>query len=196
MKKKEIVVRELIATAIRKQKVSQLELSKRLGISLSTVNNAVSPLARLGAVEVRRTGLQLLDLKKALVHLASARNLHADIVFRTRVDAGVSEIEKSMPAGVLYTAFSGYRFLYGDVPADYSEVYVYADPECLREIVSRFPERKGPPNLFVLSADERLPALSRDSIVPPVQLFVDLWNLKEWYAKEFVNALSKRLGLE
>ena len=26
------------------------------------------------------------------------------------------------------------------------------------------------------------------------QTFVDLWNIKSWYAKEFVTALGKKLG--
>ena len=196
MKKKEIVIREMILSTANRQRITQLELSRRIGVSLSTVNNAISPLARFGAVEVRRTGLTLLDLHKAIVYLASVRNLSSDIVFSTRVDARVSEIEKAMPAGILYTAFTGYKFLYDEVPADYSEVYVYADEKLLEEIAERFPRRKGPPNLFVLKADESLLRLSKNSIVPPVQLFIDLWNLKEWYAKEFVNALSKRLKLE
>ena len=27
-------------------------------------------------------------------------------------------------------------------------------------------------------------------------MFVDLWNLREWYAKEFVKALRQKMGLE
>jgi len=31
------------------------------------------------------------------------------------------------------------------------------------------------------------------SSIPLAQVFVDLWNLPEWYAKEFVQALEKRI---
>ena len=196
MKKKEIVLREVIHSFFQKQPVTQLELSKRLNFSLSTVNNAVSPLAYLGAFEIRRTGIRMIDLMKSIIYLASIRNLNADILYRTNTKLSVTETEKSMPKGAIYTAFSGYKFLFDDVPADYSEVYVYADEDVLQELRSRFPETKGNHNLFVLKADQRLIAMSKNNIVPPVQLFIDLWNLKEWYAKEFVNALSKRLGLE
>jgi transposase len=196
MKKKEIILRELIIASTEGQRMTQLELSKRLGVSLSTVNNAIAPLVRQGAIEAKRTGLSVLDMKKLVIYLASVRNLQSDVVFTTRVDMKVSEIEKSMPEGVVYAAFSAYRFLYGDTPADYSEVYVYADEKVLEELKSRFPAREGPPNLYVLQMDSRLPKLSKNAIAPPIQIFIDLWNLREWYAKEFVLAMSKRLRLD
>lgn len=189
-------MRELIIASTEGQRMTQLELSKRLGVSLSTVNNAIAPLVRQGAIEAKRTGLSVLDMKKLVIYLASVRNLQSDVVFTTRVDMKVSEIEKSMPEGVVYAAFSAYRFLYGDTPADYSEVYVYADEKVLEELKSRFPAREGPPNLYVLQMDSRLPKLSKNAIAPPIQIFIDLWNLREWYAKEFVLAMSKRLRLD
>lgn len=189
-------MRELVISSMERQRMTQLELSKRLGVSLSTVNNAIAPLARQGAIEVKRMGLSVVDMKKLVVYLASARNLQADILFSTRISMKVSEIEKSMPEGVVYAAFSAYRFLYGDTPADYSEVYVYADEKVLEELKSRFPAREGPPNLYVLQMDSRLPKLSKNAIAPPIQIFIDLWNLREWYAKEFVLAMSKRLRLD
>ena len=94
----------------------------------------------------------------------------------------------------IFTAYSGYRMCFREVPAAYSEVFVYADEETLKEIKRRFPEKKGPPNLFVLKADRRLKGIAKGDVAPPVQLFADLWNLREWYAKEFVNALLKRIG--
>ena len=49
------------------------------------------------------------------------------------------------------------------------------------------------PNLFVLEADEHLLKVSEKGIVPDCQLFVDLWNLLEWYAKEFTTKLRERI---
>lgn len=197
MKKKEMIIRELLETVIEKKgtKLTQLELAKRLKVSISTVNNAIKPLVQLGAVDVKRTGLIVIDLRKALLYLSSIRNLQRDIVYQTYVPNSVTEIEKSMPAGIIYTMFSGYKFRFAEVPADYSEVYLYADEKTLEEIKRRFPKRKGPANLFVLASDPALVRLSKTGIAPLVQIYVDLWNVRQWYAKEFLTALETKLGV-
>ena len=192
MKKKELVYLELLHRAMDKkeERITQLSLAEALSVSLSTVNNAIKPLERMGAVEIGRMGFRVTDQEKALAYWGSIRDLHKDVVYRTRVEASVSEIERSMPSGITYSAYSAFKFKFKEVPADYSEVYVYASS--LAELKDRFPERKGPPNLIVLKSDPRLAELSKQHIVPPPQMYVDLWNLKEWYAKDFLKALERR----
>ncbi len=195
MKKKEIIIREIITQILLKnKKITQLGLAKKLNVSLSTVNNAIRPLVQLGTVEAKRRGLFVRDIKKSLIYLASIRNLKKDIIYQTYSPLSAEEIEKSLPEGTLFTAFSAYKFLYEDVPADYSEVYAYADEKSLLEIKKRFPEKKGPRNIFILKADDSLFKLSKQGIVPLAQLFIDLWNIKQWYAKEFLDALEKRMA--
>lgn len=196
MKKKEMILRELLNESLKKKgaRITQLELAKKLNVSLSTVNNAIKPLVQLGAIDAKRSGLNVIDLKKTFVYLASIRNFQKDIIYQTFVSSGASEIEKSMPPGAIYGLFSAYKFLYEEVPADYSEVYVYAEEKNLEKIKKRFPEMKGPPNLFVLKADPALIRLSKDSITPLVQIYVDVWNARQWYAKEFLEALEKKLN--
>jgi len=195
MKKKEWVYREALYTImeLKEKKLTQLSLAQKLKISLSTVNNALRPLVKMGAVDVTGMGFRVTDEEKLAAYWASIRDLEKDIEYQTRVDAPVSDIEKSMPPDVTYTAYSGYKFKFGDVPADYSEVYIYASPD-MHEIKARFPELKGPPNLFVLVADPQLARVSKESIAPSCQLYVDLWNLKEWYAKDFLKTLERRFG--
>jgi hypothetical protein len=195
MKKKEWVYREALYTImeLKEKKLTQLSLAPKLKISLSTVNNALRPLVKMGAVDVTGMGFRVTDEEKLAAYWASIRDLEKDIKYQTRVDAPVSDIEKNMPPGIIYTAYSGYKFKFGDVPADYSEVYIYASPD-MHEIKARFPELKGPPNLFVLVADPQLISISKESIAPSCQLYVDLWNLKEWYAKDFLKALERRFG--
>ncbi len=188
MKKLELVFLELFK-GLRTQK----EIAVKLGISLSTVNNALEPLERIGAIEKRKFGFKLVDREKALFFWASARNLEKDIVFRTRAELNVTEIEKNLPSETVFTAFTAFRLKFKEAPADYSEVYIYADEEGLAEIRKRFPQRAGPPNLIVLKKTEKF---REQKIVPDELLFVDLWNLKEWYAKEFLNALKQKMGLE
>ncbi|MCK4328017.1 MAG: winged helix-turn-helix domain-containing protein [Candidatus Diapherotrites archaeon] len=166
------------------RETTQKAAAEALGVSLSTVNATVKALERIGAVDVRQRGLRVVDPEKALMWLANMRDVYRDVVYSTRAVAAVGEIEKGMPPGTEFTAFTAYKFKYNDVPADYSEVYVYADEEALGEIKKRFPPRKGPANLFVLE---------KDGEVTDALVFADLWNLREWYAKEFVGALRDRI---
>src|SRR3989344_9139178 len=173
---------ELVFLEVFKGAKTQKEIADKLGISLSTVNNAIEPLARIGAIEKRKFGLKLVDKEKALTFWASARNLEKDISYKTRVESAISEIEKSMPSGISFTAFTAFKLKFKDVPADYSEVYVYANEEELAEIKERFAQKSGPPNLIALSKPANF---GDETIVSDELMFVDLWNLKERYAKEF-----------
>jgi DNA-binding transcriptional MocR family regulator len=192
LKKKEVIYRYILSQALEKKQLSftQLQLSKNFNISLSTVNNALKPLERIGAIEKRTRSFEILDMKKALIFWASERKFNRDIVYRTRSDMPIMKIEGSMPDKIVFTAFSAYRLKYDEAPADYSEVYVYADKETLGEIKSRFPLKKGPANIIVLEKD---PYMSDKPIIAVSQLYVDLWNIREWYAKDFLDALEKRL---
>ena len=189
MRRQELVYLELLSMACDgNRRTTQAGLAASLAISLSTVHHALGPLRRMGAVEVKRRSLTVLEPRKLLYHWASVRTLGRDIVYATRVEASVMEIEKEMPPGTMYTAYSGYRLRFGDAPADYSEVYAYARPEECRK---RFPPRPGQPNLFILGTDK---ALERHgSLAPLPLLFVDLWNIDTWYAKDFLRALEERL---
>lgn len=184
---------ELVFLEVFRGAKTQKEIAERLGISLSTVNNALEPLARIGAIEKRNFGFRLIDREKALAYWASARNMEKDIVYKTRVEMPITEIEKQMPSGVVFTAFTAFKLRFKDVPADYSEVYIYADREELVELKKRFPQKNGPANLIALSKPENF---LEEKIVSNELLFVDLWNLKEWYAKEFLKELKKKMELE
>lgn len=191
MKKKEWVYRQILYEAAgKKTRLTQLGLSKELGISLCTVNNALKPLAQMGIISIRRMGFELLEPKKLLLFWASVRNLQKDVVYSTRADMGIAQIEKNMPDGVIYTAYSGYKFRLKSAPADYSEVYVYAGAEALKEIEKRFARKEGPQNLFVLKTDCALEKIAHNKVAPLEQIYADLWNLRQWYAKEFTNALE------
>ncbi|HLC68219.1 MAG TPA: hypothetical protein VJH24_00130 [Candidatus Bilamarchaeaceae archaeon] len=191
MLKKEILYREILAQFLERRAAAftQLALSKKFGFSLSTVHNALKPLVSMGAVNAKRRGFELADAKKALLYWATVRSLQRDILYATRMEVPVSESEKMAPSAATYTAYTAYRLKFNDTPADYSELYFYIPESELGEVKKRFPERKGPPNIIVLRADPFL----KPGIVPLPQLFVDLWNLKTWYAKDFVHALEAKL---
>ncbi len=187
MKNVELVLRELMYQSMElgNRRLTQSELSKSLGISLSTVNLAIKPLRKMGAVDVKPRALIVTDVKKALYYWASIRNMEKDIIYATRADMPVIEIEKSMPDDVIFGAYTAYKIKFKDVPADYSEVYVYGDAS------DRFPKSHSSPNIFCLKKDDAMHRYGKTATT--AQLFADLWNLKEWYAKEFLKAMEAKI---
>ena len=190
MKKLELVYRELLFQAMEKQTktLTQSYLAKSLNLSLSTVNLAIKPLVRMNAVKINVRNLNVIDVKKVLYYWASIRNLEKDVFFMTRIDEPIKEIEKQMPDSIVFTAYSAYKLKFNDVPADYSEMYVY----CTEEIKKRWKENKKNPNCFVLQKDQTIEQYGK--VVTTANLFVDLWNIKTWYAKDFLIALEGKIG--
>jgi hypothetical protein len=186
MKRKDEIYNELLTESLEgnNHQFTQSDLSKKLKISLSVVNLSLSPLRNMNAIEVKNRSLNIIDKKKILYYWASTRNLRKDIIYSTRVNKPVKQIESEMPSDVLFAAYSAFKFRYNEVPADYSEVFVYAND--IGELMKRFPKKDGIPNLIVLDKKN----LDR---VSTALMFVDLWNIKEWYAKEFLKSLESKL---
>ncbi len=191
MKVIEQVYREVLYQAIEKKRFSltQLELSRKLGMSLSVVNYALKPLKNMGAISIMPRGFKILDTEKVLYYWANVRSLAKDVIYATRAEMPVSDIEKNAPSGTVFAAYSAYKFAFDDAPADYSEVYLYSDD--IEEIKKRFPHSKNTPNLFVLKPDKILKKYGGVTTIG--QTFADLWNIKEWYAKDFLKALEARI---
>ena len=189
MKKIETVYKEILYQAIEKnnREITQLELSRKLGISLSTVNLAIKKLSKINSIKIEKMKFRVIDVRKIVYLWASERNLEKDIIYKTRIEMPAKEIERNL-SDISFAAYSAYKFKFEDVPADYSEVYVYASENELKEIKERFPDKKGKANLFVLKKSGDYG--KTDTMA---QIFVDLWNLKEWYASEFLKALEKKM---
>jgi predicted transcriptional regulator len=193
MKKTEQVFREILYQAIEKNNpcLKQSELSKKLKFSLSTINLAVKKLERMNAIKIKKMEFRVTDVKKILYLWASTRNLEKDMIYQTRAEMPVQEIEKNLP-DITYAAYSAYKLKFKDVPADYSEVYAYADEKEAGEIKKRFPPNGKSPNLFVLK-QEGLDEYPKTGTI--ANIFVDLWNLKQWYASDFLKALEQKIML-
>jgi hypothetical protein len=193
MNKKEQIWRQILQAAIgdRQFEFTQQELAKNLRVSLSTVFNALKVPRAQGAIIVGGRSFSLVDMEKLLYIWATQRNFEKEIIYQTNVASTASQIEGMMPAGAIFGAYSAYRQKYRDAPADYDKVYVYASSPLLAEIKKRFPKRAGSPNLFVLKSDSGLAAFG--SIAPEAQIFCDLWNLKDWYAKDFLKSLKEKI---
>ena len=167
----------------------QKELARKFHCSVSTVFHALKAPRRIGAVKVTGRNFSLADAEKLLTYWATRRRLSSEILYETRSPDSAAKREGQMPPDVIFGCYSAYRLLYGNTPADYDKVYVYA--ESADEIKARFPKSKGPPNLAVLKADPFLASYGQMS--PPVQVAADLWNLTDWYARDFLAVLRRRL---
>ena len=187
MKKIELVYKEILDSVIEKKKrFTQADISRKLDISLSTVNHALDPLKNMGCIKIGLRFFDVLDAKKILYYWSSIRNLDKDLVYKTRVNKDPSDIEKNMPGDIVFAGYSAYKFMFKKIPADYSEVYVYIrDSKNLKELEKRFPKNNNTPNLFVLKGNVDKMTLSH--------IFADIWNMKEWYAKDFLNELEVKI---
>lgn len=191
MTKKEIIWRHLLHESLTKRvrQFTQKALAADFGFSLSTVFNALVIPRKIGAIEVHGRFFRLRDPEKLLYLWATHRHLKKDIVYSTHSDLSITSIESNLPPDVIFGAMSAYRLAYKDSPADYSVIYVYTSD--IEPIKKRFPSQTGYANLIVLKADPLLKNFGQTT--PDVQTFVDLWNIPEWYAKDFLDAQKKRL---
>lgn len=198
MQKSEIIYRELLDSVFERKtfKFTQLALAKKFKFSLSTVNNGLKPLVDIGAIEKHPRFFTVVNIKKILYYWATIRRFKRDVIYSTYISESVLNLEKHVPNMCTFTCFSAFKFIYKNIPSDYSEVYFYSDEQKLDEIKSRFPQNKkvGIANVIVTKADEIM--LSKNQkVVSKAQLFVDLWNLKQWQASEFLNKLEEELKL-
>lgn len=192
MFKKETIWREILfqATAKNQIRFTQKNLAKKFGFSLSTVFNALRVPRDCGAIKVSGRDFTIIDIEKFLNIWATFRQLKKEIIYQTHSDLSARDIEGQVPPGAIYAAFSAYKKKYHQSPADYDKVYLYAGQKQLKEIKKRFSPKKGYQNLIILQADSYLADFG--SITPDVQTYVDLWNLSEWYAKDFLDALKEK----
>ncbi len=186
MKRIEEVYREILYQAMENKtcRLTQSGLSKKLNLSLSIINLALKPLKRMNSIKINLKNFDIINIKKVLLYWASIRNLEKDIIHKIRIDSSAEEIEKSMPPTITFAAFSAYKFKFNEVPADYSEVYVYGDKK-----IKIGKEQN--PNFFIIKKDKNFSLYKN---ITTAQLFVDLWNLNQWYAKEFLKALEEKLN--
>ncbi|PIV38286.1 hypothetical protein COS31_00205 [Candidatus Roizmanbacteria bacterium CG02_land_8_20_14_3_00_36_15] len=199
MLKIEYIWRELLYRSIEESRpdFTITELSKIFNLSTSVVSHALKPLKELGIVKINKKNSKILDAERLLFFWATRRNLKKELIYSTYNPLPVQEREASMPSKVIPTAYSAFRMYFGNPPADYENIYFYA--KNLSEVEKRFPKssKKNQDNLFILKPDPFLK--KRYKRIPLAQIFVDLWNLPEWYDKEFSDAIllkiKEKIGL-
>lgn len=193
MKKFGRVLREILYRAYERNEffMSQKSLAQTCGLSMDTVNRLVSKLDQFRSIEKKPLGFRVVEPKKVLSYWAAIRKLTQDVSYSTYSPDSVAEIEGDMPAGSIFTAFSGYRLRFGETPTHYDDVYVYADAD---EVKKRFPESKAERrNIFVLPKDPHIEKTSKKGTAALAQLYVDLWQIGGSPADRFILELDKKL---
>lgn len=187
MLKIEYIYRELLYKTIEKgiPEFSLTELSGKFRLSTSVVSHALLPLRGLGIIKVGKNISSVVDTERLLYFWATKRNLLKDIIYQAYSPVSVMDRESLMPENVRPTAYSYSRMVLNDTAADYDHIYFYSKDA--KSVQKRFPESsKRPPNIFILKEDE---FLSTYPTLPLAQVFADLWNLPEWYAKDYSQSL-------
>ena len=79
MKKYERIYREILNGILnKKEKFSQLELSKKCYVSIGLVNKTLKKLKEIGAVEIFPMQFRILDTSKIIFDWATKRNLNKE----------------------------------------------------------------------------------------------------------------------
>ena len=192
MKKIETVWCQLLFQSLEKKEThfQQQKLAANLHLSTSTVNHALKDLRRMGAVRVGGDGGSVTDAEKILMHWANYRDLASDVVKKISLNGSVLEIEGLLPPESILGTYSAVRHWYGEPPADYTSVYVYhAYPE---QIIRRYENHPpGDTTLTILKLPSTIPL--RDETTTLAHTFVDLWNLPDWMAKDFVRRVKEEI---
>ncbi|HCM37149.1 MAG: hypothetical protein UV61_C0013G0011 [Candidatus Gottesmanbacteria bacterium GW2011_GWB1_43_11] len=192
MKKIETVWCQLLFESLEKQEThfQQQKLAANLNISTSTVHHGLKDLRRMGAVRVGGDGGSVIDAEKILLHWANHRALASDVIKQLSLNGSVLEIEGLLPTGSILGAYSAVRLWYGEPPADYTSVYVYhPQPE---QIIRRFANHPpGDTTLTILKLPATIPLRAETTTL--AHTFVDLWNLTDWMAKDFVRRVREEI---
>lgn len=197
MKKIETIWHHLLWEALEHKQFrhTQKELAHEFGYSLSTVHHAVVSVARVGAVRIGTKSFVVENVKKLLYYWASVRNLVNNVRYSTYYDCPVLKAQSELPAGGLYGGYTAARHLLGHAPADYDKLYYYC--EDVDDFKKRFPENHAyPDNIFVLTLSS-IPTYIKRYPAGTTSLphtFVDIWNMNDWFAADFINALEEKIN--
>ena len=196
MFKKEIIWREILVQARvnKKTKFTQQELAQKFNFSLSTVFNALKVPRQNHSLKVTGRFFILENYQKLLYLWATEHSLKREIISEGIAKKEIKELEAEVPAEAVFGLYSAYKFIYQDASADYDHLYLYLDSKDFKKITQRLNIlfTTNSPNVFLLAKDPWL--LDYGKVMPPEQIFVDIWNSGEWYAKDFLKSLEEKLN--
>lgn len=199
MKKIETIWHHLLQEALQNRSFrhTQEGIAQNFGYSLSTIHHALQIPTELGAIRKETKFFVLEDYKKLLYYWASVRNFSRDIIDRVFLEETMQAIEGLAIPESIFACYSAARFHLGEAPADYAKTYWYIQEADLEKARRRFAtaseskREKREPNVFFLKMPAVMARYGKTTTLP--QTFVDIWNLRDWYAKDFCKALEEKI---
>jgi len=181
MYKFESIYRQLLLSSMMgTDRVTQEELARRCNVSLGLVNKTIRKLSLTLAVEATSQGVRVLSPGRVLNLWATERNVDKDLLDSFRLD-DLRETERSLPSGVVMTAFSAWKSLSGKAPAEYDRLYFYVIDQARFKDWVRFrePQRRSTnPNIFALiTGDKHLTETAVNSVACVPQVYVDIYSV-------------------
>lgn len=171
---------------------TQQDVAKLFSFSLSTVNYALATPTAIGAIRKESKFFVLADVMKLLYYWASVRNLKRRIIYQTFTPVPVQQIESLAQPTSIFACYGAAKMILGEASADYAAVYFYENLANLTGVKNRFPpDAHSPSNVFVLAKPRFMEPYGQITTLPLT--FVDIWNLSDWYAKDFTNALEEKI---
>jgi hypothetical protein len=126
---------------------------------------------------------------------ATYRQPDKDLIYQTRVEKPVTELEQWVPPQATYATYTAASHLLTEAAADYGKLYFYLDSKQQHLAQKRFPptdKTRLEPNIYVWQKPPQI--LSEQDYTNLILTFADLWNLKDWYAQDFVTALQDKIN--
>ena len=189
MRKIETIWHDLLNDSLNGSfKHTQQDLAIKYNYSLSTINHALEIPTKMGAIRKESKFFVLEDFFKLLYYWASVRNLERDTAYSTYYPDRILKAEGEIPAGCIYAGYTAARHLLGEPPADYDKLYCYFDD--ISSFRERFPfNKQREPNIFVIKKPQNMSG----GFTTLPQTFVDIWNMRDWYAKDFTKSLEEKM---
>ncbi len=194
MKKIETIWHHLLFQTIEKKEFqhTQAALADSFGFSTSTINLALDKPTSIGAIRKSGKFFVVSDPRKLLYLAATIRNLTRDTLYHTNSILPITELEGLATPDTVYGGYTAAKYLLGEPPADYNHLYLYAQPSSLPSLKLRYPKSQvGNNHIVVLDLPPHLPLTGHTSL--PLT-FVDIWNMSDWYAHDFIVSLEAKIN--
>lgn len=195
MKKIETIWHYLLYSALNEHnfKFTQKELAAKFNYSLSTVNYSLAIPTDIGAIRKESKFFILENFEKLLYYWASVRNLSKDIIYTAYLIGDIKDIQGQIPAESIFAGYSAANHWLKEPAADYDKIYCYVDEIQMQNIKERFlVAEKKKTNIFFLKKDKSMDKYGYYTTLP--QTFVDIWNMSDWYAQDFLKALKEKMN--
>ncbi len=178
---------KVVAYLLTHPQTSQIEISRKAGVSRNLVNHVISEIEAPGIVAQRGKGhLELSDSLRLLEVLSTERPLSKLVVSEVRTEESeISKIERMVRNAVVHTggyALTAFSALakYVEYYITYPSVHVYSQKPL--ELANRIPRGRGDVTIQVLSPDSELilqnaRRIKEFVLVEPVQVVIDLFCL-------------------